>query len=285
MRIWKRKEQGSSGTRGGTVDETLGMYVYASPVEPYEIARSIVGASVVVRKTEQSINWNSILIAVVFLVVIPYFWVRALVNKVERSNAAASARATRMVQIKQGTLSPAINTPMNDANLFMTPGAVQNVASTAFYATLQSGYTATPTATLTAIQAISTATPTSTALYSVNVVFRYSYYNPKLGGVNCFDWDYATADCRSMMADGTDWRTEYGKAVACAPDIALGTVVEVTYPDALRGVWVCRDRGGAITGDLIDFLDIRQRADWLSPVSAVLYPPSTPLEQITKGTH
>lgn len=149
------------------------MYVYASPVEPYEIARSIVGASVVVRKTEQSINWNSILIAVVFLVVIPYFWVRALVNKVERSNAAASARATRMVQIKQGTLSPAINTPMNDANLFMTPGAVQNVASTAFYATLQSGYTATPTATLTAIQAISTATPTSTALYSVNVVFRY----------------------------------------------------------------------------------------------------------------
>lgn len=284
MRIWKRKDQEFSGRVVG-VDE---VYVYPASVSPYEIAASMVGASVVVRKTEQSINWNSMLLAAVVLVGVPGLWFNALGNKIERQTANANARATRMAAIRNGDTIGAYSgvggVVDTNPDLWNTPGSIVEGAQNIMNATLQAGYTSTPQATVTP-QVTETPQATPSGLYSVNVVFRYSYYNPKLGGVNCFDWDPAAGDCRSMLADGGDWHTEYGKVVACAPDIALGTVVQVTYPDALKGVWVCRDRGGAIVGDLIDFLDIRQRAEWLSPVSATLYPPSTPLDQITNGTH
>lgn len=87
------------------------------------------------------------------------------------------------------------------------------------------------------------------------------------------------------MANGEDWHDQYGKAVACPSEIALGTVVYVSYPDALEGFWTCKDRGQLITGKWIDFLDIMQRAEWGEPVSAKLYPPTVPLEQLTQGSH
>lgn len=244
------------------------MYLYDRRNEK-AIAGGIVGASVIVRKNEQSVNLGSLVMGFVFLVLVPWWWIDAVSAKNERAAERELLRATRVFELQYGTSTPV---------QVLSPLDAMNVARS----TLEAGFTPTPSPTISPSPE-PTASPT--AIYSVNAVFRYSYYNPKLGGVNCYQWDSAIGDCVSMMANGEDWHNNYGKVVACAPEIALGTVIEVTYPDALKGLWVCKDRGGAIVGDWIDFLDIMKRHDWGGTVSATLYPPTVPLEQITKGSH
>jgi len=135
--------------------------------------------------------------------------------------------------------------------------------------------------------ATQTLTPQATPTYPYHVTmeFEYSYYNPALGGWNCAVWSDEKQDCLSMMANGEHWKDGYGNAIACPPDFALGTKLDVIYPPALIGVWVCKDRGGLIQGKIIDFLDVAQRAPWLSLVVAEVYPPTVPLEEINQGSH
>lgn len=270
--------------------------------EKWAIANSIVVGSIIKRRSEQSLNFMSF-VWLFFGIGIFFFWGWGLNATNNKAANKAIERATKQALLRGGvamgtmpanqpyiilgdtfTPGPITSTPFptlaNDA--INTPGVVQTYAANVFWATMEAGYTATPTPTIIPTK---TVTPTPTEIYSIDFVFTYSYYNPKLGGWNCLLWDDEKQDCMSAMANGEDWRNNYGVAVACPPDIALGTVIEVSYPDALKGKWICKDRGSAITGKWIDFLDIKQRAQWGESVSAKLYPPSVPMEQITGGTH
>jgi len=97
--------------------------------------------------------------------------------------------------------------------------------------------------------------------------FRYSYYYPPLGGVNCRD--FVDGVCMSTMASGDPWQDWLRKAVACSSEIPLGSKIVVVAPEQVKGVYFCMDRGGGIEGtDLIDFLDDVQRLPWLEYVYA-----------------
>lgn len=224
----------------------------------------IVAGSAIRRRSEQSANLNS-LMWLGFGIGIIYFWGFMLNRTNEKANENQIARETRIYNLAHGTRE---GTAIGDT-VQINPIIIS---------------TDQPTQTITATLP-PTPSPTGTEIYSVNYIFTYSYYNPKLGGVNCYQWDAAKNDCISMLANGEDWHNQYGKVVACPPEIALGTIIEVMYPDALKGYWTCKDRGSLITGKWIDFLDITQRAQWGESVSARLYPPTVPMEQITKGTH
>jgi len=241
------------------------------PIEPenkqaYDNARSIVQTTIAGRRSEQGLNIYSFLTLFfgVFIIV-GYFWL--LQHNSQVQSAKNIARATERYE----ALHPTTPQPGYDNS-----GMYQYAPTTQPH--IYSTETPTPMYT-------DTPQSTATALYSVNAVFKYSYYNPKLGGWNCATWDAVLNDCISMMANGEDWHNQYGAVVACAPEIALGTIIQITYPDALQGYWTCKDRGGLITGLWIDFLDITIRYSWGDPVSGILYPPTTPMEEITKGSH
>lgn len=266
--------------------------------EKWGIANSVVVSSVIRTKGEQKINFGSIIWAL-FGVSIFIFWFWSLGKTTDRAEEQKNARATRMAEnVEKFGVIPMNKNPIIDGDnhstdiptispdLIMTPEMLSTYAASVFYATLEAGYTPTPSPTPSP-SPTSTDTPGTlpTSVYSVDFIFKYSYYNPKLGGVNCFLWDAVNNDCISPMANGEDWKNNYGVAVACPPDIALGTIVVVSYPDAMKGTWICKDRGSAIVGNWIDFLDIKQRAQWGESVSAKLYPPTTPMEQINIGSH
>lgn len=72
-------------------------------------------------------------------------------------------------------------------------------------------------------------------------IVRISRYDPSLGGVNCFQWDYKYSTCRSAMANGDRWEDQFEKAAACSPEWPFGTIFEIGDHR-----WVCKDRGGKI---------------------------------------
>jgi hypothetical protein len=86
-----------------------------------------------------------------------------------------------------------------------------------------------------------------------------------------------------LLANGEDYHVWYGRALACPPEYPIGTVFRVYLPVELARDWVCLDRGGAVVGDILDFLlrypdQVPWGADinstpWLSPVVVeVFYP-------------
>lgn len=73
------------------------------------------------------------------------------------------------------------------------------------------------------------------------IVGRFSNYWPPLGGINCHnDCEYLADGSRTDQAIREGWRV-----VACPPELLLGTRIE--WPPGSGVVWVCRDRGQAIT--------------------------------------
>lgn len=68
---------------------------------------------------------------------------------------------------------------------------------------------------------------------------KVSWYNPELGGTNCYKWGNGT--CLSNMASGKDWRKYFGEALACPRELPFGTRMEIDGRS-----WTCWDRGGAI---------------------------------------
>lgn len=212
----------------------------------------------------------------VFLIVLPYWWVSSIVRKSQVATIRRETRGTQFAEITQGEVTrvgvdlnmglptiPAPTIPM--PTIAMPPINVHVVMPTP--------------------QDTPTPQATSTPVYSAMMIFKYSYYNPKLGGINCFTWDASINDCVSPLANGEDYRNNYGVSLACPPDIALGTVFDVQYPPELKGRWICKDRGGAIVDDYLDFLDVAQRVPWNSVIAAYVYPPDAPMQQINDGSH
>jgi hypothetical protein len=122
-----------------------------------------------------------------------------------------------------------------------------------------------PTATLAPTQ------PPKKEVFS----FRYSYYYPDLGGVNCLTWDESKGTCVSLMASGKAWKDYVNKAVACPGWLPMYTVIRVVSPSELIGDWVCMDRGQGIERDMLDFLHKPpQRLPWFTKIQAEIIRPS-----------
>ena len=90
---------------------------------------------------------------------------------------------------------------------------------------------------------------------------RVSYYNPALGGTNCYPTNWIKDNsnpyggvCRSKLL-GAPWSDWVGTGAACPPSIALRQRVHI---ESLNRTFYCVDRGGAIQ-DLYDgtkFIDL-----------------------------
>lgn len=76
---------------------------------------------------------------------------------------------------------------------------------------------------------------------------KYSWYWPPLCGKNCAKC--VDGKCVSRMANGERWQDFIGYAVACPPEWPFGTRVTLDGK-----TWVCKDRGGMIVGNWVDFL-------------------------------
>jgi hypothetical protein len=104
--------------------------------------------------------------------------------------------------------------------------------------------------------------------------FRYSYYNPDLGGVNCHtdNWDIENEKCADVTASGKSWKQNMYRGIAVHYDqlfdLPFGTIVEVIKPAELKGFYEIIDicPGCNPRPDdphyYIDFLDDRQRLNW-----------------------
>lgn len=134
------------------------------------------------------------------------------------------------------------------------------------------------------------AVPTSTQTKNIvgldgkSYVVGYSYYNPDLGGVNCFPGNVlANGGCANVTASGFTWRDYIGKAVAVAPYWlsvwGYGSVIRVLHPDVLAGDYTIIDRCAACdkanwiaydNRDRIDFLDTSQRLVWDYDITFIL---------------
>ena len=79
------------------------------------------------------------------------------------------------------------------------------------------------------------------------ITVKISRYDPQLGGTNCFRWGNGT--CLSNLANGEDWRLNYGIAIACPREYPFGTIMEIGGQ-----LWECKDRGGKILGNWVDQL-------------------------------
>lgn len=80
---------------------------------------------------------------------------------------------------------------------------------------------------------------------------RISYYDPNLGGINCYH-DPVTGVCAGLMANGQHFNSWYNRGAACPPD---RDIFGREYPQWKFGskfrlpdgsVWTCTDRGGKI---------------------------------------
>lgn len=147
---------------------------------------------------------------------------------------------------------------------------VPTLGPSEFAGTAIAAVDATKQAMGTAIGATSTAlpAPTGTAVLKRDpVLLKLSFYDPNiarqfkgteiyenLAHTNCANYDFVSDACLSRMADGSVFEVNYGKAVACPPPMQNGDVLDVTYPEALKGRWTCRDRGWAIEKGYVDFL-------------------------------
>jgi hypothetical protein len=218
------------------------------------IAKSIVGASVMVRETEQSVNWGSIALGLIFVIALPAWWFHLVGAKIQKANDKQAAIATRMASgdtdrvgayLVDGTLTVSMD------GVFAT--AASDIISLTMTA---SAPTVTPTS-------LPTITPTA-GLRGEPVQLKLSFYdpnigkffpnNPEVGKINCALWDVAALVCNSNMADGTPFYDAYGKAVACPPPMQNGDLLRVSYPEQLAGDWICQDRGWAIDRGYVDFL-------------------------------
>lgn len=111
----------------------------------------------------------------------------------------------------------------------------------------------------------------------------YSYYDPRLGGVNCID--FRDEVCQSPLGNGEAWQDYiYARnTVAMPPDIMssygvdYGDVIIVIAPDEIVGSYVVRDictgcnaSNWADNRPRIDFLDVQQRLPWNTNIYAVI---------------
>jgi hypothetical protein len=200
-------------------------------------ASAMFNRSVGVRKSDQQFNFMGVVGSVGLIFVVLYIWIFLISGGNKKKDDLPSGLE--------------INTQVS--GLYMLPTLTISVMPT---------YTPYPTYT---VYPTITAVPTEDGWF--DVTFEYSYYDPTLGGVNCADWDEVEGTCRSMMANGDDWRRHYGEAVACPLSYPLGTIIDVISPAVIAGEWVCMDWCPVCKeGDLIDFLQHAQSLPWREKV-------------------
>lgn len=111
----------------------------------------------------------------------------------------------------------------------------------------------------------------------------YSYYDPRLGGVNCIY--FADGDCKSPLGNGEAWQDYIYErnTVAMSPDIMsvyelnYGDTIIVLSPSEVVGAYVIRDSCSGCNAyywddrrPRIDFLDFEQRLPWNADIYVVI---------------
>lgn len=230
MKIWRQSKK-----RSVEISAENSNYYENSVDDKKALAKRIVGYSVLVRKSEQSLNPESVLI-VLAIVSLAWFFMWRLEVRAVRSQQKQQAIATRI----------ALGSNSYDAlsQLQVTPMVSQIVLPTD-----------TPMPTMVP-------SPTVTIGPKSELVFlKLSFYDPNIGSIipdiadiNCALFDHINRVCVSTMANGVPFGQYYGKVVACPPPMQHGDVLEVSYPVQLAGNWTCMDRGWAIEYPYVDFL-------------------------------
>ena len=206
------------------------------------VAKSIVSHSILVRKSEESLNPTSMVYLLLIVGIFALLFWRIQVHA-EASNK------------RQATVATALASGGNAYDI----GGLANI---------RVPDTATPIPTHTLMPTITpTMTMTPAPVTPELLLFKLSFYDPdiahwfkgtasyvELAEVNCAVYDFTNDRCVSHMSNGDDFRLWYGKGVACPPGYVLGDIIRVIYPTQLAGDWVCVDRGGAIVDGYLDFL-------------------------------
>ena len=188
-----------------------------------------------VRKSEQSLNPESVFI-VLALVGLVSFYLWRVGAHIDRSQQRQQEIATRIA---------------NGSNSYDALSQIM--------VTVQP--TDTPIPTLTPLPTLTPSATLTASPKSELVFLKLSFYDPNIGSVipsiadvNCANFDHINNVCISTMANGVPFGQYYGKAIACPPPMQHGDVLEVTYPVQLAGRWTCMDRGWAIEYPYVDFL-------------------------------
>lgn len=229
MKTWRKSKN---------LSEDLGVdfNYYDHPVEDTRLlARQIVGRSVLVRKSEQSLNPESVVI-VLLLVAMVYWYLWRVNVRIERSQQRQQQMATLVA---------------SGSNVYDSLDQLQ----------VTSQPSVSPMPTLTLAPTV-TPFPTATVAPKSELVFlKLSFYDPNIGSVipeiadiNCALFDHVNRVCVSTMANGVPFGQYYGKAIACPPPMQHGDILDVVYPVQLAGQWTCMDRGWAIEYPYVDFL-------------------------------
>ena len=180
---------------------------------------------------------------------------------------------------RTGQLSPAIpaiQTPTLPPNLWLPTPTRRRPASS------RSIFTPTPTASILLTPTpLPTFTPTPLPALPNRLrclQWRYSYYYPPLGGVNCAN--FTDGVCDSPVAFGDPWENWLGKGIAVSPAQYkrwAGRWVFVYNPNPVRGWWrivdVCPACSSvpASSPHYVDFLMDRQQLDWGELVEACIF--------------
>jgi hypothetical protein len=242
---FKGKPKNSRGPGQGYVEFIPGSF--NGVIGSKGIVEALVGKALYVRKNEQTANIAVVFPVLALLVMVPYLYGSAM-----NWAAGASERRHQANEIIFATPTfERIGSGIGFIPSYQAAGrATTNGAQPSY--TIQPTYTMQPTYTIQ---------PTYTPM--TGEVFYYSYYDPALGSLNCWDWDEELKECHSMMATGLDWRNYFGKSLACGAEFPLYTVFRVIHPLEIAGDYPCLDRCPACTGmRLLDFLDTGQRLPW-----------------------
>lgn len=170
-------------------------------------------------------------------------------SSVGRADAAMSvaARVTGTLGALRGTPTP------SSARRLGIGGAVVSTAPA------RTAWAPSPTVSPMAPVVVATDAPATPYVDGELQAFKYSWYWPPLGGINC------DGDC-SRLADGSSWSDRLSRGervVACPAEYPLGTGFE--WPVGTGLVWVCRDRGhGVVRDGSVIWLDFLQESGAVS---------------------
>lgn len=208
FKTWKKSKKQSEGLPVAEVWEN-------PPADKLALVRSMVGYSILVRKNEQSLNAESVVIVLIILAMFGLFF-RGLDRRIDRANDRAIARATRIAaggnNYDDGGMAAGFGVTMTPQ---YTPTPINVVVNVV---TATPGIFITPTSAASFTQ--QTQVPTRQAFEPIQVNWVFSYYNPWL----CRD-DYAAYSANCHVENLV--MNEAGKIV----DIKDNTACETTWKD------------------------------------------------------
>jgi len=267
----------SLGTSNAKLDDA-GMFVIPGDVQKITIAKGMVSHDVVIRTNEQTINFPVLLYSIFFLLVLPWWWVRAVSNRNQEAIEKRNIRLTAIASDRIGTPTPGQGVDTMPLNITINIPTQQPQAT----------YTPYPTFTPSVdwLRGSPTVTPNSFLPGQVNWVF--SYYYPDLVGVdeqkygaNCHPDNIErnpqgkAIRCKNTSASGLPWRdwimyksldVDFVGGVAVPyypgtynPIYPMGAVVVVESPSIIAGRYlvidICPACDDYVTSNNVLFLD------------------------------